>query len=929
MARVLMFNPWVWGVLGALGCAATGASGPPPAPAASVVNTPKLDLPYDAFTLDNGLRVVVHEDRKAPVVAVSVWYGVGSKDEPEGRTGFAHLFEHLMFQGSEHYDDEWFAPLEDVGVTDLNGTTWLDRTNYFQTVPTPALDRVLWMESDRMGHLLGAVTQDKLDEQRGVVQNEKRQGDNQPYGRVDYALAEGLYPVGHPYRHSTIGSMEDLEAADLDTVKAWFAEYYGAANTVIALAGDIDAATARPLMEKYFGHIEAGPALTKSATWVPHRPAVTHDVQVDAGVANARIYRVWATPSRNDREAALTYLVAEILGDGKNSRLYQKLVYDAQLASEAYAFQWGFVLTSQLRTVVTLQDPETLDQVNGMLDELIAEFAANGPTDDELVRAKTKINAGTIRGLEKVGGFGGKGAALAQGELYTGDPLFVQTWLQWINEATAEDVKRAAQQWLATGWHQVDVLPQPKFTASEPAVDRSTGLPGVGEMPNLAFPEIQESTLSNGTRVVFAQRSDLPVVTLAIQFDAGYAADETLGAASFTEEMLDEGTATRSALKISAEAEALGAELSTSTNLDVTRISLAALSDQLEPSVALWADVVRNSSFPQEEIDRVRAQWLAGIEQEKAQPFSLALRLLPPAMFGPDHAYGVPLTGSGTTESITALTRDDLVAFRDKWLRPDNGTIFVVGDTTLEQITSILEAALAGWTSDGSDLPTKAIEDVALPERNRLIVVDRPGAPQSVILAGHVAPSSTVDDNVAIEAMNDAIGGKFSARINMNLREDKSWAYGAYTVLFGARAQRPWIAFAPVQADRTGDSVKELQKEFGQFVGRRPVTKDELSRIVKQRVNELPGSFETVNSVLGEMMTNDRYGRALDHASTLPEAYKALTLDIVRGAARDVVHPESLVWVVVGDRSVVDEQLDGLFDTVEYWTVDGEPVADE
>ncbi|VAV94705.1 Zinc protease, partial [hydrothermal vent metagenome] len=439
-----------------------------------------IELPYDKFQLDNGLTVVVHEDRKAPLVAVSIWYHVGSKDEPEGKTGFAHLFEHLMFNGSENYDGEWFEPLEEIGATDLNGTTWFDRTNYFQTVPTPGLERVLWMESDRMGHLLGVVTKEKLDNQRGVVQNEKRQGDNQPYGRAEYSVLAGLLPAGHPYTHSTIGSMEDLDAASLDDVKNWFKEYYGAANTVLVIAGDIDVETARPLVEKYFGDIEAGPPLTQTKANAPQLAVNKQEVMYDR-VPQPRLDRNWVAPGRTTREAVLMDLAAEVLGGGKTSRLYRKLVDELQLATAASANNQTQELLSFFSTTVDANKDADLARVEREMESVLSTFLKKGPTTAELKRAKTGIKAGIIRGLEKVGGFGGKAVTLAQGELYAGDPGFIETQLDWLDAATPADVLRAARSVMNAGYYQLNILPFPEYSTVASDLDRTTGLPAVND----------------------------------------------------------------------------------------------------------------------------------------------------------------------------------------------------------------------------------------------------------------------------------------------------------------------------------------------------------------------------------------------------------------------------------------------------------------
>ena len=501
---------------------------------ASGVNL-EVHIPYESFTLENGLTVVVHEDRKAPIVAVGVWYHVGSKDEPTGKSGFAHLFEHLMFNGSENYNADYFKPFEEVGATALNGTTWFDRTNYFQNVPTPALDMALWMESDRMGHLLGAVDQARLDEQRGVVQNEKRQGDNNPFGTVQYRQLEGLFPPGHPYRHSTIGSMEDLEAASLEDVRGWFEQYYGAANTVLVLAGDIDAATARPLVEKYFGDIEAGPSLKQHKSWVP---TIDHDVvetMVD-NVPHARLYYNWAVAPRTQQDAHVLRLAANVLGNGKNSKLYQALVYDAQVATNVRTFVQQFELASMFEIQVDVAPGGDVAEAKRILDETLAEFLEEGPTVAEVSRAKTSIVASRVRGLEQIGGFGGKATALAEGALYAGDAGFYAQELTWVNGASVSDVRATAQDWLTRGGYKLTVTPRPTYATTESAVDRSTGLPEVGELPSLAFPTVEEGTLANGMKVVVAKRDTVPVVTMAMQFDGGYAADQgrPLGTSGFT-----------------------------------------------------------------------------------------------------------------------------------------------------------------------------------------------------------------------------------------------------------------------------------------------------------------------------------------------------------------------------------------------------------
>ena len=877
----------------------------------ATAQVPDVDIPYESFQLENGLTVVVHEDRKAPIVAVSIWYGVGSANEPAGRTGFAHLFEHLMFNGSENYNDDYFGPFEQVGATGMNGTTWFDRTNYFQTVPTPALDMALWMESDRMTHLLGAVDQERLDEQRGVVQNEKRQGDNQPYGMVEYSQLRALFPEGHPYAHSTIGSMEDLDNASLEDVQEWFRQYYGASNAVLVLAGDIDAEEARPLVERYFGDAPVGPPLTRMDQWIPEREYDTTEVMYD-DVPQPRIYRTWVVPGRITQERAELEVFATVLGGGRTSRLYRDFVFDRQVATRAVAYVEEHQLASQFHIEVTLNPGEDVAAASARIDEILGELLEEGPTEDELEAARTRMNASTIRGLEQIGGFGGKAVALAEGQLYAGDPGFWRTNLERMNNASADAMTATANEWLTTGSHQINVLPFGDYASVETDADRSA-LPVVDTTPDLVWPEVQTAELSNGVDIVFVRRDAVPVVEMQMVFDAGYAADSAEGGAlglnSFMMDMLDEGAGRMDALEISAEAERLGANLSTGANLDLSTVTLSALSSNLQDSLNLMATVITDPTFADADIERVREQTLNGIRQEMANPIAIALRTLPPEMYGEGHAYSVPFTGSGTPEAVQGFTREALVAHQQTWLRPDNATLFIVGDTTLEAITPMLERAFRRWDAPSTPLPVKNMGEASNSGQPRVIIVDRPNSPQSLILAGLIGPEGTVDNPEVYSAMNDAIGGSFTARVNMNLREDKGWSYGAQTLLWGARGQRPWIVYAPVQTDRTADSLSELLREFTEFTSTNPATEAELERSVNNSTRSLPGQFETAAAVRSSLVSSYNYGRDWNYPATLTERYRALELGPIHEAAEDVVNTDNLVWLIVGDAAVIEDSI--------------------
>lgn len=919
-----------------------------PAPVADLVKA--VDIPYQSFTLDNGLRVIVHEDRKAPVVAVSVWYRVGSKHEPAGKTGFAHLFEHLMFNGSENSPGDFFEPLQEVGATDSNGTTNVDRTNYFETVPTGALDRALFLESDRMGHLLGAVTQEKLDNQRGVVQNEKRQGDNNPYGLLRYEIFENLFPKGHPYHHSTIGSMGDLNSASLADVKKWFTDNYGPNNAVLVLAGDVDLATAKAKVTEWFGDIPRGPEVKAPQTAVPTLPAPLAKEVRDL-VPTTRIYRMWAIPGLNDADGVALQMATAVLGGLSSSRLDNAMVRKDPVAVNVGAFAQTFEDAGILLVQADVKAGTDVAVVGKKLDEEIAKFLAEGPTADELQRAAASYLGGTIAGLESVGGFGGKAVTLAEGALYSNDPAYYKVELDRLARATPEQVKAVAQKWMSRPafsltytpgerteggenrggavtagkvaeavapdryWNPAlgDIGPDTGIGAATQIADRSQ-LPAVADLTALDFPAIERAKLKNGIEVVFARRATVPTVNVAVSFDAGYAADphDALGTQSLMLSMMDEGTTSRDSIAFAEAKERLGAQIDGSATADETVFSLFALKPNLSASLGLLADYIRNPAFDGQELDRVRAQQLNRLKAELNNPNAIAGRVLMPVLYGTDHPYGIPPSGLGTTAAVTAATRDQLAAFHAAWVRPDNARIFVVGDTTLKDVTKQLDATFGNWKAPAAAKGLKHFETPIPAPTPRILLFDRPKSPQSVIMAGKVLTAKGTDDLEVLRSANDIFGGNFLSRFNTNLRETKGWSYGVRSRISNDSDRLTWVAVAPVQADRTGDSIREFQSDLKAFLGDKGVTKEELQRTVNGNVRELPGSFETSTDVLGGLRQIVKFARPDNYYETLPKAYEAMTAAEIDAAARQSLSTGDLVYVIVGDAAVVKPQLDGL-----------------
>jgi predicted Zn-dependent peptidase len=894
-------------------------------PIASLVR--QVAIPHSTFRLANGLTVIVHEDHKAPVVAVSMWYNVGSKDEPKGKTGFAHLFEHLMFNGTENLPGDYFQYLQQIGATDYNGTTYYDRTNYFETVPKGALERTLFMESDRMGHLLGAVTQGVLDNQRSVVQNEKRQGDSRPGGLIQYQLFGKLFPPGHPYHHTVIGSMEDLDAASLADVKQWFRDRYGPNNAVLVIAGDVTPAEARPLVEKYFGDIPRGPVNDPAKAGVPTL-AKPLTVRMKDNVAGTIIQRYWAVPGLLDRQLAALDIGGSILGGLASSRLDRILVRDEKTAVSVSAGLLPLHRAGLFSVGAVVKPGVDPAIVSKRLDQVVAEYLAKGPTADEVERAVMLEVGGQIRSLEQVGGDDGKAATLAEGQTYAHDGDFYKKALARYAAITPTAIRSSMRQWLQRpaltiivspgerdAYDEAKVPPKPKQeeATGTPAAKPTRPIPPLGQLSELDFPKIQHTTLKNGIPVEYVRRTGVPVTQLSMAFDAGEAADSPAarGLSSFTMNLLDEGTATLTSQEFAEAEERIGANVSANNSADRSYVQLNALSPNLAPSLDLLADVVLHPAFAPAEIERVKAQTLTGIAQMQKDPTRVAYRVLPGVLYGPSHPYGGP--SGGDPKAVARFTRDDLAGFKQRWLRPDNVKIFIVSSLPLTEVKPLLDAHFGAWTAPSVAKGVKAFSaPPPRPAAQKILLVNRPGAPQSSILGAQLLPINPKGDVVPLAAANDSLGGDFLSRLNLDLREDKGWSYGVNGNAGLAENSVSYVVSAPVQADRTGDAVAELNQQIGDFLTTKGVTQDELTRTVAKSINELPGDFETAGAVISAMMRMDLLGRPDTYYETLPGRYRALTTASADAAIRAAIDPKGFTWIVVGDAAKVRPQLDKL-----------------
>ena len=887
---------------------------------------PDIDIPFKKFVLDNGLTLIVHEDHKAPVAAFNIWYHVGSKNEKPGKTGFAHLFEHLMFNGSEHYNKDYFQLMESIGATDLNGTTNEDRTNYFETFPVSALDKVLWAESDRMGYLLGVIDSARLNEQRGVVQNEKRQGENQPYAIADELTVKSTYPTGHPYSWTVIGSMEDLNAASLDDVKEWFKKYYGPNNAIVVIAGDVNTNEVVEKVKHYFGDIPASPPIAKHTAWVTKMTGRHYQVAQDR-VPQARLQKTWNIPGYGTKEGTYLELLRSILADGKTSRLYKRLVYDDQLTSNVYAYTAQREIGGQLFIVADAKPGIELSRVENIIDEELQKVLQNGVTPAELERAKTRQFSNFVKGLERIGGFGGKSDVLAQNETFSGSADHYKQVLKWMKEATAADIKKQAADWISDGDYVLQILPFGEFKNSASSLNRNEQ-PALGKEVVVQFPETKQFKLSNGLNVYLVERNSVPVVNMSLMVNAGYSADQKdlAGLASMVGKMMKEGTATRSSLQISDQADDMGASIYSYSDLDNSYLDLSALKTHFDNSLNLYADILLHPSFPQKDFERVQKEQILNIKQEEAQPFAMGLRVLPELLYGKDHAYSNPFTGSGTEASVSKMTRNDLLAFHKSWYAPNNATLVVVGDVKENELKNKLEAKLGSWKI--ASVPQKNIRDVAIAEKPVVYIMDKPEAQQSIILAAEISTTGSDKDYESIKMMNRILGGEFTSRVNMNLREDKHWSYGSGSVNVDAKGPGFFAVYAPVQTDKTKESIIELQKELIDYIASKPATAEEFSKVKVNSVMQLPGIWETNWSVMSSLKESINYGRGSEYLKTYPALLQNMTLDQVQKAAGKVVKPNNLIWVIVGDKAKIEKGIHELnIGTVHYLTPQGKPIA--
>ncbi len=907
--------------------AKTSGQAPAKPAAAKTATLAVPQLKFEKYKLDNGLEVILSEDHRLPMVAVNLWYHVGPANELPGRTGFAHLFEHMMFEGSRHVPgSSHFHFLEAAGASDINGTTDFDRTNYFETLPSNQLELALWLESDRMGYLPDKLDQANLSNQQDVVRNERRQSvENAPYGVVEEGLFHQLFPKEHPYYGEVIGSHLDIQSAKLEDVRNFFKLYYAPNNASLAIVGDFDPEKARELVQKYFGPLKRGEEVPKIQARTPPI-AAQRRIVVQDNVQLPRVYMGWLTSpifKPGDAEADLT---AAILGGGKSSRLYKKLVYEKQIAQDVSANQQSLILGSVFEVQVTAKagvKPEDLEKaINTELDA----FRKDGPSAAELTRARNVIESRIIAGLETLGGFGGVADRLNSYNHYLGTPDFLAADIARYENATVESIEAFAQGQLNEKQSAVvygvpgkqDLGPEvatPKAPEKDPSKNNGEPVnadaewrkdaPKAGAASALHLPVPEKFKLSNGLTVLYSERPGLPLVAANLVLHAGSGVNpaDRPGLASMTARMLQQGTATRSALQIADRAADLGATLNSGAGRDTTGISTRSLSRNFADALELLADVALHPSFPQSEIERVRSERLTAIVQEKDEPFSLAGRVLDAALYGPKHAYGYP--DSGTTESVKGISRDDLEHFWKQNYFPDDAALVVTGNIKLAVLKPLLEKHFGAWKPG-----RPALAAMGSPETTdaKVILVDRPGAPQTTLVCFSMGLARSTPDYVQVEVMNTDLGGLFSSRINMNLREAHGYTYGAGSVFNYHRAPGPFIVYSDVRTDVTAPASTEMFNELRRMRDTQ-LTTEEMALSKDSIARSLPGRFERGTEAAASFADLFTYDLPLDYYSKLPERINAVTIEQVQAVAQKYIHPEKMIVLAVGDRAKIEEDM--------------------
>jgi zinc protease len=919
--------------------------------AAAVAQSPHKmpEIKYETYTMPNGLQVITHEDHRLPLVSVDLWYHVGPLNERPGRTGFAHLFEHMMFEGSEHVGEKAHIKfVQSAGATDVNGTTDFDRTNYFETMPSNQLELALWLESDRMGFLMEGLDRVKLTNQRDVVRNERRQGEGRPYDVADERVYHLLFPKDHPYYGSVIGSHSDIESARIADVRDFHQQFYTPNNASIAIAGDFDPAKLKALLARYFGPIPQGPKVEPVNVQTPPITSQKRDTITDT-VQLPRVSIAWLTPPIYTKDSYSVDAAVFALGGAKASRLDQEMVYKSQTAQSVTCESGAYKLAGMTSCDITAKPGIKLEDLEATFWKELDKLQQEGPTAEEVEASKALSLTGKISGLQRLGGFGGIADTLDKYNQYTGDPGFLAKDLAMEEAVNVASTKAAAVKYLSRdsavvvycvpGKKVLDDVPRspdntdadvkiinPYTDDFETAQNWRKEKPAAGPAPSINLPVPTEFTLDNGLKVLLVEQHSLPVVTAEVVSRAGSENSQPGkgGLATLTSEIMSDGTQSRSLEKLAQDQERIGTRMSSNASMDSGGISLSALTQHASEGLEILADVAQHPAFREEDVERRRKQRLVRLGQEADSVQSMALRVGPKLVFG-DQPYG--MSPSGTAESIKSLTAADISSFYADHYGPGDSVLVMAGDVTRADAEKLAKQYFGKWTSHSASAPS--IPEAPAPPSTHVVIVDKPGAPQSALFAFGLGVPQSSPDADTLSVLNYTLGASFASRINMNLREQHGYTYGARSSFQEYRGGGAFFAGGLVRTDITGAAATELMKEIRNFIDK-PSTSEELAAAKEASIRSLPGRFETNNAIADAMTNIFVYSRPLDYYAKLPAKYQAITEDDVAKAAKTYLHPDQVVILTAGDRSKIEQGLkDANLGPVEVRDLSGSVVTDQ
>lgn len=911
----------------------------------------KLSIEFEKYQLDNGLDVVLHQDKSDPIVSLAVQYGVGSNREKAGRTGFAHLFEHMLFQESENVpQDQFFKKIQDAGGT-LNGGTWKDGTIYYEIVPNNALETVLWLESDRMGFLINTVTESAFYNQQEVVQNEKRQRvDNNPYGHTSWVIDKNLYPEGHPYNWQVIGELVDLQNATIDDVKEFYNSYYGPNNATLVLAGDFETEDAKALIKKYFGEINPKAEVAKLEPQIITLSKTKRLFHEDNFATAPQLNMVWPTLQQYTEDAYALDFLAELISSGKKAPLYQVLVKDKNLTSRTTAYNNSQELAGEFYITITANNGVNLNEVEAGIFEAFKLLEKEGVSDSDVERIKAGLETGFYNGI---GSVLGKSFQLAQYNVFAGDPGFITTDIENVKKVTKEDVMHVYNKYikdkpfvmtsfvpkgqliLITENSTKAPVVEEKISENIAKIVKSTNQeilktpsnfdrsvePLQGTSPKLNIPSTWTTTLENGMKVYGIVQNEIPTVNFSLVMEGGHLLDDINknGVANLMTDIMMEGTANKTPQELEEEIEMLGARINMYTTRESIVISANCLVRNFDETLALVEEILLEPRWDEEEFARIKIKTINEIKRSDANPNVVAGRVYNKILYGKNHIFSYPT--SGTVASVEALTIEDLKAFYYKNFSPSISNFHIVGAITEADSKNNLASLGEKWKAKEVIIPSYSIDNNR--DKASLYFVDIPGAKQSIINIGYISMARTDKDFYPAEVMNYKLGGSFSGNVNLILREEKGYTYGARTGFNGSKIKGTFKASSSVRTNTTGESVSIFKEEITDY--KNGVSQEDLDFTKNAMIKSNARRFETQFSLLGMLQEMSTYNLPADYIAEEEAFISAMTLEQHKQLANKYLDETKMAYVVIGDAATQFSQFKDMdFDEVKLMSKEGQ-----